>query len=118
MSRSVTTPASRVRRSADSPARGGSTAFMTADVRAFQDDATRRLLDQGSLRMYTLRLDGVIAAVMYGMLHDGTFYFYQHGFDPQHHRVRFIGDQVQESVRPLLHVTNPSPQIDQQRFAP
>jgi CelD/BcsL family acetyltransferase involved in cellulose biosynthesis len=63
---------------------GGSTAFLTPDVRAFQDAATRLLLERGSLRLYTLRLNGNIAAVMYGILHGGTFYFYQHGFDATH----------------------------------
>jgi hypothetical protein len=67
-------------------AEGGSTAFLNDTVRAFQDEATRKLLERGWLRMYTLRLDGVIAAVMYGVLYNGTFYFYQHGFDPQHQR--------------------------------
>ena len=63
---------------------GGSTAFMTSDVRAFQDGATRLLLEQGRLRMYVLRLNGAIAAVMYGISYEGTFYFYQHGFDQQY----------------------------------
>lgn len=60
---------------------GGSSAFMTPAVRAFQDDVTRRALDRGWLRMYALRLDGEIAAVMYGFQYGGRFYFYQHGFD-------------------------------------
>lgn len=60
---------------------GGSTAFLSAPMCAFQDEATRRLLGRGSLRMYVLRLDGVAAAVMYGVLYGGRFYFYQHGFD-------------------------------------
>ena len=67
-------------------AEGGSTAFLNATVRAFQDEATRKLLERGWLRMYTLRLDGAIAAVMYGVLYNDTFYFYQHGFDPQYQR--------------------------------
>jgi CelD/BcsL family acetyltransferase involved in cellulose biosynthesis len=67
-------------------AEGGSTAFLNARVRAFQDEATGKLLERGWLRMYTLRLDGAIAAVMYGVLYNDTFYFYQHGFDPRHQR--------------------------------
>jgi CelD/BcsL family acetyltransferase involved in cellulose biosynthesis len=62
-------------------ARGGSTAFSTATVRAFHDDATARALDRGWLRMYVLRLDGHVAAVMYGFYYGGRFYFYQHGYD-------------------------------------
>ncbi|HYS26972.1 MAG TPA: GNAT family N-acetyltransferase [Vicinamibacterales bacterium] len=59
------------------------TAFGTDDMRAFHDELTRRALDRGWLRMFVLRLDGAPAAVMYGFLYDGTFYFYQHGFDEQ-----------------------------------
>ena len=57
------------------------TAFHTASLCAFHDEATRRFLDRGWLRMYVLRVNGAIAAVMYGFLYDRTFYFYQHGFD-------------------------------------
>lgn len=60
---------------------GGSSAFMTPAVVAFQDDATRLALDRGWLRMYVLRLNGHTAAVMYGFRWGGRFYFYQHGFD-------------------------------------
>jgi CelD/BcsL family acetyltransferase involved in cellulose biosynthesis len=62
-------------------ARGGSTAFSTAAARAFHEDATARALDRGWLRMYVLRLDGNLAAVMYGFHYGGRFYFYQHGYD-------------------------------------
>jgi len=61
--------------------RGGSTAFASAAARAFHDDATRRALDSGWLRMYALTLNGATAAVMYGFHMDGRFYFYQHGYD-------------------------------------
>ncbi|HKC56123.1 MAG TPA: GNAT family N-acetyltransferase [Vicinamibacterales bacterium] len=59
------------------------TAFGTDGLRAFHDELTKRALDRGWLRMFVLRLDGAPAAVMYGFLYDGTFYFYQHGFDEQ-----------------------------------
>jgi CelD/BcsL family acetyltransferase involved in cellulose biosynthesis len=60
---------------------GGSSAFMTPEVIAFQDEATRLALDAGWLRMYVLRLGGEPVAVMYGFQYGGRFYFYQHGFD-------------------------------------
>jgi CelD/BcsL family acetyltransferase involved in cellulose biosynthesis len=60
---------------------GGSSAFMTAGVRAFQEEATRRALRRGWLRLHVLRLDGVAAAVLYGFQYGGRFYFYQQGFD-------------------------------------
>jgi CelD/BcsL family acetyltransferase involved in cellulose biosynthesis len=65
-------------------ARGGSTAFSSSTIRAFHEEATRRALDGGWLRMYVLTLDGVTAAVMYGFSCDGRFFFYQHG-----HAVRY-----------------------------
>jgi CelD/BcsL family acetyltransferase involved in cellulose biosynthesis len=65
---------------------GGSSAFFTPAVRDFQDEATRRALDRGWLRMYVLRLNGEIAAVMYGFFYNRQFYFYQHGFDDRYSR--------------------------------
>jgi CelD/BcsL family acetyltransferase involved in cellulose biosynthesis len=58
----------------------GSTAFATPELRAFHEDATRKALASGRLRLFVLRLDDAIAAVMYGFVHDNRFYFYQHGF--------------------------------------
>lgn len=65
---------------------GGSTAFLTPALRAFQEDATRLALGGGWLRMYVLWLNGAQAAVMYGFLHHRQFYFYQHGFDERYSR--------------------------------
>jgi CelD/BcsL family acetyltransferase involved in cellulose biosynthesis len=61
--------------------RGGSSAFSTPAVGAFQEEVTRRALEGGWLRMYVLRLNGETAAVMYGFNYGGRFYFYQHAFD-------------------------------------
>ena len=63
---------------------GGSTAFFTPAVRAFQDEATQRALEQRWLLMYVLRLNDKAAAVMYGFNYGGRFYFYQHGFDDRY----------------------------------
>jgi CelD/BcsL family acetyltransferase involved in cellulose biosynthesis len=60
------------------------TAFRTASLRAFHDEATRRLLDRGWLRMFILRINDSPVAVMYGFLFNRTFYFYQHGFDDRY----------------------------------
>jgi CelD/BcsL family acetyltransferase involved in cellulose biosynthesis len=67
-------------------------AFRTASLRAFHDEATQRFLDRGWLRMFVLRLNGALAAVMYGVLYNGTFYFYQHGFDDsyQQHSIGLV----------------------------
>lgn len=66
--------------------RGGSTPFLTPTLRAFQDEATRRALEQGWLRLYVLHLDDAPLAVMYGFLYNRRFYFYQHGFDDRFRR--------------------------------
>lgn len=61
--------------------KGGSSAFGTSDLCRFHDDATRRMLDNGWLRLFELQLDDRCAAVMYGFFYGRRFYFYQHGFD-------------------------------------
>jgi CelD/BcsL family acetyltransferase involved in cellulose biosynthesis len=67
-------------------------AFRTASMRAFHDDATRHFLDRGWLRMFVLRVNDAPAAVMYGFLYNRTFYFYQHGFDDsyQQHSIGLV----------------------------
>ena len=65
---------------------GGSTAFLTPALRAFQDDATRRALDKGWLRMYVLWLNDAPAGVMYGFFYNRQFLFYQHGHDERYAR--------------------------------
>jgi CelD/BcsL family acetyltransferase involved in cellulose biosynthesis len=69
---------------------GGSTAFITPAVRAFQDQVTARALEQGWLLMYVLRLNDKAAAVMYGFHYGRRFYFYQHGFDDRY-RAQSLG---------------------------
>jgi CelD/BcsL family acetyltransferase involved in cellulose biosynthesis len=64
--------------------RGGSTAFGSEALRAFHHDATRRAMAEGWLRLYALRLDGDLAAAMYGFSYNGRVYFYQHGFSQQY----------------------------------
>ncbi len=61
--------------------RGGSTAFSTPALLAFHNEITRRGIELGWMRLYTLRLNGAVAAVMYGFAYNRRFYFYQHGFD-------------------------------------
>jgi CelD/BcsL family acetyltransferase involved in cellulose biosynthesis len=61
--------------------RGGTTAFPDAEIVAFHEALTSRAMSEGWLRLYTLSLNGAIAAVIYGFALDRRFYFYQHGFD-------------------------------------
>ena len=62
-------------------ARGGSDAFHTASLVAFHREWTQVALKRGWLRLYVLRLNDKPAASLYGLLHRGTFYFYQSSFD-------------------------------------
>jgi CelD/BcsL family acetyltransferase involved in cellulose biosynthesis len=60
--------------------RGGTTAFQSPDLCAFHDDVTWSMLRDRTLRLYTLTLNGAIAAVMYGFARQQRFFFFQHGF--------------------------------------
>ena len=64
----------------------GSTAFRTSSLRAFHEDATRRMLESGRLRLHTLRLDGAPAAVTYCFAHHNRYFLYQHGFNERFRR--------------------------------
>lgn len=59
---------------------GESATFADPMSERFHEDLTRAALDAGWLRLFMLSLDDVPAAVMYGFMVDGRFYFYQHGF--------------------------------------
>ena len=61
-----------------------STAFGDSPLQRFHDDFTRAALDAGWLRLFRLSLNGTTAAVMYGFMLHGRFYFYQHGFNPDY----------------------------------
>jgi len=60
------------------------TAFRTPSLRAFHDEASRRFLERGQLRLFVLRADGRPVAALYGFVHGGRFHFYQSGFDPEY----------------------------------
>ena len=51
-------------------------------VQAFHRDAARRLLKQGWLRLFSLRLDGVTQASLYCFAYGDRFCYYQGGFEP------------------------------------
>lgn len=53
-------------------------------VQQFHREATEALLNCGVLRLYALRLDGVIIAVLYAMEERDMFYCYVQGFDPRY----------------------------------
>ena len=65
---------------------GGSDAFRSAAVVKFHQAMSRLALDNGWLRLFVLRFDGVPVAALYAFLYRGVFSFYQSGYDPRHAR--------------------------------
>ena len=61
--------------------RGGSSAFDRPTVVDFHDELSALALARGWLRLFTLRLDDVAVAAVYGFRYRDTFSFYQSGFD-------------------------------------
>ena len=59
------------------------TAFRTPALVAFHDEASRRFLERGALRLFVLRVDDRPVAALYGFVHGGRFHFYQSGYDPE-----------------------------------
>jgi CelD/BcsL family acetyltransferase involved in cellulose biosynthesis len=62
--------------------RGGSDALCSANLLRFHEEFTRIALARGWLRLFVLSDNGAPAAALYGLRYNGTFYFYQSGFDP------------------------------------
>ena len=62
--------------------RGVESALASAEVQAFQREATPLLLAAGLLRLYVLRIAGEVAAAHYGLTHGATSSVYLTGFDP------------------------------------
>lgn len=62
---------------------GGSQGITGPDVEAFHRDATQYLAERGQLRLYTMKVGDKAVASVYGIVHDGTFIYYQSGRDPE-----------------------------------
>ena len=62
--------------------RGGAGVLTDDPVRAFQREAAPALQAAGLLRLYVLRIGADVAAVYYGLAHNGEAYAYLTGFDP------------------------------------
>ena len=69
----------------------------------FHYRAARGLLDRGVLRLYGLRLGGVLIGVMYTLAERNVLYCYLQGFDPDYAEfspgVQMIGAVVEDGVR-------------------
>jgi CelD/BcsL family acetyltransferase involved in cellulose biosynthesis len=59
----------------------------TPALQSFYSGAAAEFLGAGMLRMYAMRLDGEIVAVLFGFAGHGRFYAYLDGFDPAHGRI-------------------------------
>jgi len=65
---------------------GGSDAFHRPDLLRFHADISKITLKKDSLRLYQLRLDGNVVAVLYGFKYNNIFYYYQSGYDLEYSR--------------------------------
>jgi CelD/BcsL family acetyltransferase involved in cellulose biosynthesis len=52
-------------------------------VEAFHRDATQLLAERGRLRLYTMKVGGRAVASVYGLVHGGSFIYFQSGYDPE-----------------------------------
>jgi CelD/BcsL family acetyltransferase involved in cellulose biosynthesis len=62
---------------------GGSQGIKGKGVESFHRDATQLLAERGRLRMYTMKVGDRAVASVYGILHRGTFIYFQSGYDPE-----------------------------------
>jgi CelD/BcsL family acetyltransferase involved in cellulose biosynthesis len=86
--------------------KGGSGVLWVAPVQMAHRESLPMLLDLGILRMYCLRVDGRIAAVLYGIadaIDGGRVYYYLSGFDPEFEACSpgalIIGHAISEAQR-------------------
>lgn len=63
--------------------RGEPGAFSRGHFREFLQETMREALEAGRLRLWTLSVDGSIAAVLLGFLDKGVVHYFQGGFDPR-----------------------------------
>ena len=61
--------------------RGGSDALHTRALVRFHHEMTRIAMARGWLRLFTMKLDGVLVAALYCFFYNGKVYFYQAGYD-------------------------------------
>lgn len=62
---------------------GGSQGIKGHGVEAFHRDATQLLAERGRLRFYTMKVGGRAVASVYGLVHGGSFIYFQSGYDPE-----------------------------------
>ncbi|WP_395856643.1 GNAT family N-acetyltransferase [Cystobacter fuscus] len=61
---------------------GGSQGIRGRGVESFHRDATQLLAERGRLRLYTMKVGGQAVASVYGIVHGGSFIYFQSGYDP------------------------------------
>lgn len=73
------------------------------NVQSFHRSAAARLLSNGALRLYAMRIDGRIVASLYGFHHTGCTYYYLGGFDPEFKQYSpgtvLVGHAIVEAIR-------------------
>jgi CelD/BcsL family acetyltransferase involved in cellulose biosynthesis len=73
------------------------------DVQSFHRRAATALLQRGVLRLYGLRLDGALIAVIYTLAEREVVYCYLQGFDPDYAElspgVQILGAVIEDAIR-------------------
>jgi CelD/BcsL family acetyltransferase involved in cellulose biosynthesis len=64
-------------------ARGTTGVLADATLQTFHREVAAGMLEAGRLRLFGLRMDGQVRAVLYGFVQEGRFYSYLGGFDPR-----------------------------------
>jgi CelD/BcsL family acetyltransferase involved in cellulose biosynthesis len=84
-------------------ARGSDGVFADEKVLAFHGDVLARMVAAGMLRLFALRVAGVLAGVLYGFSDARTFCYYLGGFDARFAEVSpgtlLIGHAIEEAIR-------------------
>ncbi len=62
---------------------GGSSGIKGSGVEAFHRDATGYLAENGRARLYTMWVGEQAVASVYGIVHRGSFIYFQAGYDPE-----------------------------------
>jgi CelD/BcsL family acetyltransferase involved in cellulose biosynthesis len=86
---------------------GGSQGITGPKVEAFHRDATQLLAERGQLRLYTMMVGDRAVASVYGIVHGGTFIYYQSGRDPEWQSksvgLVLVGETFKDAIDMGLH---------------
>jgi len=77
--------------------------FTSSTARDFNLALAKALQKAGYLRLYYLRYDGVVTAVLYCFLYEKRLYFYNGGFDPKYAKYNVSTVLIKHSIEDAIH---------------